>query len=114
METVIPIFEAITGDLSGFDIPQDRFKVIFKILNPFSQRRAAVQYYIQCIPYASWKNLSVRLYRKEESNALQLARQYVHLVRGNCGTLFSITCTIHLFEFRWEIHKCKVTFLEGE
>ena len=99
METVIPIFEAITGDLSGFGISKYRLKVIFKILNIFAQRRAAAQYYIQCCPDASWKNLSVRLYRKEESKSLQLARQYVHLVRGNCGTLFSITCTIHLFEF---------------
>ena len=106
METVIPVFEAITGDFSDFRIPQDRLKVIFKILNIFAQRRAAAQYYIQCLPYASWKDLSVILYRKEESKSLQLARQYVHLVRGNCGTIFSITCTIHLFEFRWKFHKC--------
>ena len=106
METVIPVFEAITGDFSDFGIPQDRLKVIFKILNIFAQRRAAAQYYIQCCVFASWKNLSVILYRKEESKSLQLARQYVPLVRGNCGTLFYITCTIHLFEFRWEFHKC--------
>ena len=114
METVIPVFEAITGDLSDFGIPQDRLKVIFKILNLFAQRRAAAQYYIQCCPDASWRDLSVTLYNMGESNALQLARQYVHLVRGNCGTLFYITCTIYLFEFRWEILKCKVNFLEGE
>ena len=97
METVIPVFEAITGDLSDFGIPQDRLKVIFKILNIFAQRRAAGQYYIQCCPDASWKDLSVTLYRKEESKSLQLARQYVHLVRGNCGTLFSITCIYYSF-----------------
>ena len=107
METVIPVFEAITGDLSDFRIPQGRLKVIFKILNLFAQRRAAAQYYIQCCLFAGWKDLSVRLYRKEESNALQLARQYVHLVRGNYGTLYSITCTIYLFEFRLKFHKCK-------
>ena len=114
METVIPVFEAITGDLSDFGISKYRLKVIFKILNIFAQRKAAVQYYIQCCLHASWKNLSVILYRKEESKSLQLARQYVHLVGGNCGTLYSITCTIHLFEFRWKFHKCKVNFLEGE
>ena len=114
METVIPVFEAITGDLSEFDIPPCRLQVIIKTFNPASQRRAAAQYYIQCSPNASWKDLSVRLYREEESNALQLARQYVHLVRGNYGTLFYITCTIYLFEFRWKIHKCKVNILEGE
>ena len=113
METVIPVIEAITGDLSDFGIPQGRLKVIFKILNIFSQRRAAAQYYIQCCLQASWKDLSVRLYRKEESKSLQLARQYVHLVRGNCGTLFSITFTIHLFGFGWKIHKCKVKFFVG-
>ena len=113
METGIPVFEAITGDLSDFGIPQDRLKVIFKILNIFAQRRAAAQYYIHCFPYANWRNLSVTLYKKEESKSLQLARQYVHLVRGNCGTLFSITCTIYLFEFRWKIHKCKVKFFVG-
>ena len=113
METVIPVFEAITGDLSDFGIPKYRLKVIFKILNIFAQRRAAAQYYIQCCLHASWKYLSVRLYRKEESKSLQLARQYVHLVRGNCGTLFSVTCTIYLFEFRWKFHKCKLKLFVG-
>ena len=111
METVIPVFEAITGDLRDLGIPSKRLQVIIKTYNPASQRRAATQYYIQCSPYASWKDLSVRLYRNVQSNALQLARQYVHLVRGNCGTLYSITCTIYLFEFRWEIHKCKMNIL---
>ena len=110
METVIPVFEAITGDLSDLGIPSKRLQVIIKVLNPVSQRRAAAQYYIQCYPDASWKYLSMRLYKMGESNALQLARQYVHLVRGNCGTLFYITCTIYLFEFRWKIHKCKLKF----
>ena len=99
METVIPVFEAITGDLSDVGIPSKRLQVIFKRYNPDTQSRASAQYYIQCSPYASWRDLSVRLYMQEESNALQLARQYVHLVRGNCGTLFYITCTIYLFEF---------------
>ena len=91
METVIPVFEAITGDLSDFDIPSKRLHVIINTLNPVAQRRAAAQYYVQCIPHASWRNLSMRLYRKQESKSLQLARQYVHLVRGNCGKLLSIT-----------------------
>ena len=99
METVIPVFEAITGDLSYVGIPSKRFQVIFKRYNPDTQSRAAAQYYIQCSPNASWRDLSVTLYNMGESNALQLARQYVRFVRGNCGTLFSITCTIHLFEF---------------
>ena len=106
METVIPVFEAITGDLSDVGIPRDRLEVILKMYNPDTQRRAAAQYYIQCDPDASWRDLSMELYRNVQSNALQLARQYVHLVRGNCGTLFYITCTIYLFEFRWEILKC--------
>ena len=111
METVIPIFEAITGDWIDFGNPSNRLQVIIKTFNPTSQRKAAARYYIQCYPNASWRDLSLRLYANVQSKALQLARQYVHLVRGNCGTLFYITCTIHLFECRWEILKSKVNFL---
>ena len=91
METVIPVFEAITGDLSDFDIPSKRLHVIINTLNPVAQRRPAAQYYVQCIPHASWRSLSMTLYSNRELKAIQLARQYVQLVRGNCGKLLSIT-----------------------
>ena len=88
----IPVFEAITrdwneivGDGRGiYTVPHDRAAVIRQqFSDPLDQRRRAGEYYALYSPWASWKQLSVNLYRAGETKAVQLTRPHLQTVRGN-------------------------------
>ena len=64
-------------------VPYARARVIRQQFNDvMDQKKQAGQYYTLYDPTSSWKYLSVRLYEAGETSAVQLARKYLHTIKG--------------------------------
>ena len=64
-------------------VPRPRAHVIRQQFNDvMDQKKQAGQYYTLYYPISSWKQLSVVLYRAGETSAMQLARKYLHTIKG--------------------------------
>ena len=62
------------------------------------QKKQAGQYCTLYDPTGSWKELSVTLYKAGETNAVQLARKYLHTIKGTAVivTVYCTCCTCSL------------------
>ena len=86
-QLVIPVFLAIVGDWERMGalilVPRARARVIrWKFNDDMDQKKQAGQYYTLYSPSGSWKDLSVRLFKDGETSAVQLARKYLHIIKG--------------------------------
>ena len=86
-QLVIPVFLAIVGDWERMGalilVPRARARVIRQKFNDdMDQKKQAGQYYTLYSPSGSWKDLSVRLFKDGETSAVQLARKYLHTIKG--------------------------------
>ena len=70
-------------------IPPLRAVLLQQKFDPVNQRQEAGRYVACYSPDASWRELSVGLYRLGEFKAVQLAKPHLQTVRGNCELLFS-------------------------
>ena len=65
------------------------------------QKKQAGQYYTLYCPYGSWKHLSVALYEAGETSAMQLARKYLHTIKGTAVivTVYCTCCTLIALQY---------------
>ena len=80
-------------------VPSARARVIRQLFNDvMDQKKQAEQYYTLYHPASSWKHLSVRLYQAGETSAVQLARKYLHTIKGTAVivTVYCTCCTCSL------------------
>ena len=77
-------------------VPSARARVIRQQFNDVMEQ--AGQYYTLYDPTSSWKDLSVKLYRAGETSAMQLARKYLHTIKGTAVivTVYCTCCTCSL------------------
>ena len=112
----IPVFEAITRDwhqigndgVKHIIVEDARAAVICQqFSDPLDQRRRGGEYYALYSPWASWKELSVALYRAGETKAVQLTRPHLQTVRGNYTALQVWLHTLHVIDYHVHLHlKC--------
>ena len=103
----IPVFEAITrdwhqigNDTKQIIVPDARAAVIRQqFSDPLDQRRRGGEYYALYCPWASWKGLSLNLYRAGETKAVQLTRPHLQTVRGNYTALQVWWHTLHVIGY---------------
>ena len=84
---VIPVFQALTGDWDVIRdytiVPHHRAQVFRDKLTTCDElTEAAGKYFALYYNNPSWKWLSVRLYEHGETEALQIARPHIQIVRG--------------------------------
>ena len=63
-------------------IPWSRGEIQQQSSTEKEDRRAVVQYWVQCVPHASWEGRATELFRRGEERAAVMAKQY--LPKGMC------------------------------
>ena len=78
-------------------VPSGRARVIRQQFNDvMDQKKQAGQYYTLYNPDSSWKHLSVKLYGAGETSAMQLARKYLHTIKGTAVIIVHVVYTCSL------------------
>ena len=105
---VIPVFQALTGNWEEIDsgslftaitvVPRARAQLFRNKLSLADQPTEAGKYYALYHPDASWKQLSVSLYRANETEALKMARPHIQTVTGTSYVhVYMFSCTHYLY-----------------
>ena len=84
---VIPVFQALTGEWDRIDseiiVPRHRAQLFRdKLTTRDELTETAGEYFALYHPDPAWKWLSVELYRRGETEALEKARPHIQTVRG--------------------------------